>query len=182
MSPRCASPIAFEILVAYWAGDLAPLEAETVEQHAMGCATCTGESARIAAITQAIAGQIPPMIASETVAKLRARGVRIVDNPVRPGERKTTLFPDDADVLLHRLGELDLLGASSVSVTVKVEETGDILFHTDNAPFDRAAGEVLVACQKHFRAFPPNIVFEVLRRDALQNETIAVYTVPHVFG
>lgn len=181
MSARCGSAIAFEMLVAYWAGDLAPLEAETVEIHTMGCAPCTAESARVAAITETIRQQIPPMVSADGVAQLRARGVRIVDNPVRPGERKTTVFPPNVDVLLHRLGGLDLMGASSVSVTVKVEETGEILFHSDDAPFDRAAGEVLIACQRHFRAFPPNVVFEVLRRDALQNETIAVYTVPHVY-
>ncbi|MET0595654.1 MAG: hypothetical protein ABW133_23355 [Polyangiaceae bacterium] len=181
MSTPCGSPIAFETLVAYWSGDLAPLEAETVEIHTMGCAACTRESGRVAAVTETIRQQIPPMLSPDGVAQLRARGVRVVDNPVRPGERKTTVFPPDVDVLLHRLVGLDLMGATSVSVTVKIEETGEIIFHNDDAPFDRAAGEVLIACQRHFSAFPPNIVFEVLRRDALQNETIAVYTVPHVY-
>jgi len=67
-------------------------------------------------------------------------------------------------------------------VTVKVGETGEIIFQTDDAPFDREAGEVLIACQRHFSVYPPNIVFEIRSRDASHSETLAVYEVPHVFG
>jgi hypothetical protein len=181
MSALCQSPIAFETLVAYWAGDLASVESESVEGHVMGCASCTATSARVAAIAEAIRAQIPPVVSGEVVAKLRARGLRVVDNPVKPGERRKVAFSADIDVLLHRLGGLDLSRAARVGVTVKVEETGDILFQTDDAPFDRQTSEVLIACQKHFSAFPPNIVFEIRSSDSSHNETVAMYTVPHVF-
>ena len=85
--------------------------------------------------------------------------------------------------MLHRLGRLDLSHATRVGVAVKVEETGDILFQTDDAPFDREAGEVVIACQRHFSAFPPNIVFEIRSYDASHGEMrAAVYVVPHTFG
>jgi hypothetical protein len=182
MTARCQSPISFETFVAYWAGELGSDESEALEEHVMGCASCTATSARVAAIAEAIRAQIPPVVSPEALHKLRARGLRIVDNPVKPGERKQAIFSDDIDVMIHRLGGLDLARTAAVGVTVKVESTGDVIFQNDDAPFHRESGEVLIACQKHFRAFPPDVVFEVRCRDSLQNETVAVYTVPHVFG
>jgi hypothetical protein len=182
MSSRCASPVAFDALVAYWAGDLASIESEAVEEHLMGCGSCTATSAGVAAVALAIRAQIPPIVTPEIVANLRARGLRIIDNAVKPGERRPVAFAADVDVLLHRLGGLDLSRVLRVDVTVKVEETGDVIFQSDDAPFDRDAGEVLIACQRHFSAFPPNIVFEIRARDASRDETVRVYTVPHVYG
>jgi len=181
VNARCDSPIGFEALVAYWSGDLAPRDGEAVEEHVMGCAACSAASARIAAVAAAIRAQIPPILSRDTLAKLRERGLRVVDNPVKPGERKLASFPRDVDVLIHRLGGLALTQAERVDVTVKVEETGDVIFHKQDAPFDREAGEILIACQRHFSVFPPNIVFEVRTRDAAQRDSVTVYTVPHDF-
>jgi|SRR5689334_10704987 len=182
MSPPCASPIAFDTLVAYWAGDLAPAESEAVEEHAMGCASCAATSARVAAIAEAVRAQIPPAVSEEHVAHLRARGLRVVDNPVEPGERKSAAFGPGVDVMIHRLRGLDLTHAAQVDVTVKVEETNDVIFQSYDVPFDRKNGEVLIACQRHFSVFPPNIVFEVRARDASRRETCTTYTVPHQFA
>jgi hypothetical protein len=183
MNPHCASPVSFETLVAYWAGDLPSVESDAVEAHVMSCSSCTATSARVAAVAEALRAQIPPIVNREQVAKLRARGLKIVDNPVRVGERKVAVFTPGVDIMLHRLGGLDLSHATRVGVTVKVEETGDLLFQTDDAPFDREAGEVVIACQRHFSAFPPNIVFEVRSYDASHGEMrAAVYVVPHAFG
>jgi hypothetical protein len=182
MSTRCESPISFETLVDYWAGDLSTVDAEAVEAHTMRCTSCTATSAGVAAIAQAMRDQVPPVVSRAHVGKLHARGLRVVDNPIQLGERKNAVFSADVDILLHRLGGLDLSRAERVDVTVKVEETGDILFHAADAPFDREAGEVLIACQRHFSAFPPNIVFEVRIRHPSHGESLAVYAVPHVFG
>ena len=181
MSARCHSPIAFETLVAYWADDLEPPASDHVEQHVMGCPACTVESARVAAITETVRAQIPPVVSPEAVARLRARGIRIVENPILPGERQRVVFEPNVDVLLHRLGGLDLSSTTRVIVTVSVEETGDILFQDDDAPFDRGAGEVLIACQRHFSAMPPNIVIGVRSRADSGEESLAVYTIPHVY-
>jgi hypothetical protein len=182
VSARCRSPIAFDSLVAYWAGDLTSTECDAVEEHVMGCASCSAASARVAAIAVAVRAQIPPIVSREVLSQLRDRGLRIVENPVKPGERKQAVFTADIDVLLHRLGGLDLSRATRVGVTVSVEETGDILFQTDEVPFDRDSGEVLICCQKHFSAFPPNIKFDVRCRDASGQERVTAYLVPHVFG
>jgi hypothetical protein len=182
MSARCGSPIAFETLVAYWSDDLTTAESDAVEEHTMSCTSCAATSARVAAVAEAVRAQIPPVVTREMIAKLRAQGLRIVENPVLPGERKLAVFSPGIDILLHRLGGLDLARTEHVDVTVKVEETGDLLFQIKDAPFDRETGEVVIACQRHYSVFPPNIAFDVVTRDASQRETLTVYAVPHAFG
>jgi hypothetical protein len=58
---RCESPLSWEVLVAYWAGDLPSDEEETTELHLMGCPTCTAESERVAAVAQGIRDARPEL-------------------------------------------------------------------------------------------------------------------------
>jgi anti-sigma factor RsiW len=181
MTAHCESPVPFETLVAYWTDDLAPSEARRVEEHMMGCAECASTLAGVASIGQAVRALIPPILSREAVTQLRARGARVVENLMQPGQRKPVTFPRNVDVLLHRLGGLNLAQATRVCVTVGVEETGAVIFENEDAPFDREAGEILIACQRHFAALPPNVVFRVRFHDASGVEDGAVYTVPHTF-
>lgn len=56
MTP-CPTPLPWETLVAYWAHDLPPVEEETGELHLMGCAPCSVESARVAAVAEGMRDQ-----------------------------------------------------------------------------------------------------------------------------
>ena len=71
---RRTSRIACETLVAYWVGDLESAESDRVEEHVMGCASCTAASGRVAVIAEAMRAQIPPIASRQAVTKLRARG------------------------------------------------------------------------------------------------------------
>jgi hypothetical protein len=178
---NCASPIAWEALVAYWAADMSPSETDALDEHLMECASCTAASARVAAIRQAVRAMIPPLITREQCAQLRARGLAVVDNPMAPGERKIAVFRPGLDFLFHRLRGLELADVDRVRVTLRVEETGEVLLDDADAPFDRESGEVILACQRHFEAFPPNIVVEVRAHEPSGSERLATYTIPHVF-
>lgn len=181
MMRTCAAPIPWDQLVAYWAGDLEPTELDRVDEHLMSCGVCTAESARVSSVTEAVRALIPPVVDHARLAALRARGLRIVDNPLLPDLRKEVHFGPETDILLHRLGGLDLLAAERVSIEFSVEATGDVLLSEPSAPFDRASGEVLIACQRHFAAFPPNIVAHVRTHDASGTERVARYPIPHVW-
>jgi Putative zinc-finger len=181
MSNPFVHPLSFETLVAYWAGDLSPEETDAVDAHAMGCATCTTASERVAAITEAIRTALPPVISTRELASLRARGLRVEENRIFPGQRVPVVFRGDLDLLIHRLGGLDLSRAERVHVTASAEETGQILSETPRAPFDAASGEVLIACQRHFAALPPNIVFDVAVIEAGGARASTRYAVPHSF-
>jgi anti-sigma factor RsiW len=181
MSAQCSAPISWEDLVAYWAGDLDAAETDRVDEHLMGCDVCSATSGRIAAVTEGVRGMIPLFLSPERVAALRASGVSVVENPCVAAVTKPALFPLGADVLLHRLGGLDLAHAASVGITVSREDTGEVLLEEPQIPFDAVAGEVLVACQRHLGEYPRTIIFEVRARDASGAVTLSRFAVPHLF-
>lgn len=176
----CSSPISWEDLVAYWAGDLAPSDVARIDEHVMGCESCSAESARVGALAVAIRQLIPPVVSRARLEGLRARGLRIKENEFAPNHRKPVMFPGGIDLLIHRLAGFDLSNAQRVRVVVRAESSGEVLFEDPNAPFDPHEG-ILIACQEHFRALPPDTVFEVHAIEASGAERTATYVIPHVF-
>jgi Putative zinc-finger len=171
----------FEQLVDYWAGDLPDAEEAALEEHVFGCDACTKESARVAAITETFRAMIPPLLSPQVLSELRAKGTPIVENPMLPGEETSPRVPDEG-ILLHRLGGLDLATARRVSLTLRVQGTEHVLMQREDAPFDRARSEVLVACAKHFERLPPNTVAEVRVEDDRGATRVATYTILHKFA
>jgi hypothetical protein len=98
---------------------------------------------------------IPPVFARHEVDKLRARGLRIEENPMVPGERKAVVFHGALDILLHRLGGLELANASKVSVTIR---DGD-----------------------NFVAYPHNVLVEVRATAPGGDAKVTKYMIPHTF-
>jgi hypothetical protein len=168
-------------LVAYWADDLSTTEVDRLDEHLIGCPTCSMASARVSSITEALRSLIPPFLGHAALDGLRARGHRIRENPLRPDIRRAVVFDRATDLLIHKLEGLELMDATSVGIVISVEETGDVLLEEPNVPFDRASGEVLVACQPHFARLPPNIVVEVRIRNASSPDRLARYPIPHIF-
>jgi hypothetical protein len=115
------------------------------------CGSCTREAERVSLIVQAFRTQIPAVISASDVAGLRGRGLTIVDNEFAPGVRSPVTFDPGVDLLVHHLGGLDLSAAERVEVQVRTE-SGLPIFEELFAPFDRDRGEVLIACQRHYRA------------------------------
>lgn len=176
----CASPLPFDTLVEYWAGELGTAETDRVDEHLFSCAACTTASARIASITETLRAHGSPIVTRSRVAEWRARGRVVEDNVVAPNATSSVTFGEQ-DIILHHLGGLDLGGAERVQVTVRVAETGVLLLEHPSAPYDRDAGEVLVACHRHFAAFPPNVLFEATVHRARGEPQRERYVVRHTF-
>src|SRR3954453_14731961 len=123
MSGPCAHPVPVEVLVAYWAGDLPSAETDAVDEHVMGCEVCARASEQVAFITEGIRATISPVITARELAALRARGLRIEEHVVRPGQRTPLVFRANLDLLIHRLAGLDLSRAERVHLRVLAEET-----------------------------------------------------------
>lgn len=176
----CQTRVSSEDLVRYWSNDLLPAEIDRIDEHLMGCETCSADSARIAAVAQAVRAFIPPVVTRAMLEKFVAEGMRIEENTFAPGVRQSVIFGSGTDLLIHRLAGLDLRNATRVQVTVGVESTGEVMMEVPDAPFDVHEG-VLIACQRHFATMPPDVVFEVRATAASGAEQRAVYTLPHVF-
>jgi hypothetical protein len=170
-----------EEIVAYWANDLPAAELDRLDEHFMGCAACSEASARVAVLVNAMRTIIPPFIDHAALEALRARGYRIKENFLRPDDRRPAVFEAAIDLLIHKLAGLDLASATRVALVMTVEETGDVFLDEPSVPFDRASGEILIACQQHFASFPPNIVVQVHVHGAAGAESVARYPIPHVF-
>lgn len=179
MSASCRDPIADERLVDYWAGELEREELDALEDHLFACAACSARSARVAAVTEAMRGMVPLLLDGARLAELRARGLRVVEGTFRPGERKPVVFAAGVDLLVHRLGGLDLARAERVRVVLRAEQSGEPLVDVPFATFERASGEVLVACQRHFEVFPRDIVAEVRVTLPAGAEQVATYAIEH---
>lgn len=174
----CAKPIAFDTFVAYWCDDLDASESDALEAHVFSCASCTALSERVAAVTERMRSVEPAMISSARLAELRTAGRRIEDNFVSPGERKRVVFSEQ-EMIIHRLGGLDCTGVDRVGVVVRSHGSGEVVAENPAAPFDATTGEVLIACQRHFSMFPPDIEFEITTFAAGAPKKVTRYVVDH---
>jgi anti-sigma factor RsiW len=181
MSSACNSPLAFETLVAYWAADLDQREQDAVEEHLIGCGTCSAESARIAAITETYRQALPPLLTPELLAQLRAKGLRVRENPIAPGEINVAVLDGTLDLMVHRLGGLALADAQRVSFEMRPEGSDHVMMALSDAPVDRAGNAVLVACHAHYASLPHDVVVDVHTHRADGSDVRTSYTIRHLF-
>lgn len=169
-----------ERLVAYWANELSASEVDAVDEHVFACDACARSSSRIATIAAAFRSGVPPVVSRAEIEEHRARGAVVRENEFRPGEQRPVVFDRDVDLLIHRLGGLDLSSAKRVDVVVRTDRGTQ--FHDHYVPFDRDRGEVLIACQRHFEPLGADVVFDVhVHHEAPGVTTVATYDIPHTF-
>jgi hypothetical protein len=175
----CAAPLSWEQLVAYWAGDVPPDDEAAFDEHLMGCPVCCAASARVAAITEALRAMIPAIVTRGVVAQLQNRGLRIRESAFMPGERREEWFTADVDILIFRLGGLDLAQAARVEFSLRDEDSGVLLTMVPAAPFDAGAGALLLCCQRHYASLPPNVIAEVRVFEREGRESVTSYGIQH---
>ncbi len=174
----CEAPVSWETLVDWWAGELDATRALAVEEHVLGCERCSAAASRVAATAEALRTMIPPVVAPARLRRLAASGVRIVENPVAPGETSDFHFPRDADLAVHVLGGLSLSPGRPVDVIIRSLSSGTVLGRVEDAPVDAARGAVYLACQRDYAQLDHRVVVEV-RADVERPATR--YTILHHF-
>ena len=180
MTTACTHGVTAESWIDFFAGDLDDHASERLEQLLFECEHCAEEAERWGAVAGGAALAIPPVITKETLRTLQRRGERMNENVMQPGEHRRAAFPEGGRLLIHRLRGLDLRSADRVNLALSTP-AGLPLVRFDDVPFDADAGEVIIACQRHFgESFPKDIVFEVERCARDQVEQIAGYEVDHV--
>ncbi len=169
---------AFDELVLYFAGELAAGDETRVEEHLMGCASCTAASTEIVGLIEGLRSVVPITITSRDVARLQAAGTRLVENEFAPGERKEAFWTMDTDLLVHRL-KVDLRDVDVVSLEAK-DEAGKSFFRFADVLADKRDGAVLIACQQHLVAICPEPDTVFVLRDGTER-VLGEYTVLHRF-
>jgi hypothetical protein len=148
MTRPCPAPTPFETLVALWSGELPAETADALEAHLFSCDACAEASERLGRLVSGLREVIPPIISHGHRDRLAASGLRLRHTPVDSGLEAEAHFTLDVDLLVHVLRG-DLARADRVDVEV-LDEAGVTHFSFQHVPFDPGAGEVLVACQRHF--------------------------------
>lgn len=146
----CAAPIAFETLVDLWTGDLA--DADRVEDHLFSCDDCAASSAQLDRLLGTMLEVVPPVLTPALRERLEARGMKIRDMAFESGARDEAFFAADLDLLVFAL-KADLTSAQRVDLEIR-DATGTVHLAFMQVPFDAKRGEVLVACQQHYRDLP----------------------------
>jgi hypothetical protein len=140
-------------LVAEWClGELPEAAAESFEAHYFTCDRCFGQAARMMTAVEHLQASLPPVLTVERRQALEAREPRLQAQRVAAGERATLCLNDR-----QRLGIWVMLAPLAEVTQVDFEARspeGELMFALNDVPFDANRGEVVLACQIHYRALP----------------------------
>lgn len=168
------SHASYEQLVDAWFGDAS--DAAAIEDHVFECDACGAQYAQLAALCEALGGFIPPVISHAHRDRMVARGTRVHLTPVDAGVMADATFANELDLLIHALRG-DFSRAERVDIAIVSPDGSERVL--ERVPFDASKGEVLIACQRHYRdAYPgdPDFVLTVTEAGTTRKAT---YTVRH---
>jgi hypothetical protein len=144
----CATPLGFDSLLDYWAGDLPIPRAEAVEEHVFDCEECAARLAEIEALAAAVrrltaAGRFRAAVAPSIIDMLAARGMRIRTYRPRRGETIPCGAAPEDELLVGRIS-VDLEQVARLDVAVCDEQWAERQRLMD-VPVDRARNELVIA-------------------------------------
>jgi hypothetical protein len=167
--------LSFDVLVDVWSGERFAPE---LEDHVFACDRCGQQFVRLGKLVTALRGLVPMFISHAHRDRLAQSGMRMRFTRVSAGVTVNVPFPRDVDLLVHVL-QVDTSGAESVDVDICTRD-GKPLVTFEHVPFDRDAGEVLVACQRHYgEIFDEDPLFRVHTRDGTGRRVAGEYVVLH---
>lgn len=140
--------ISAEQLHDYFAGELPVDEERELEEHVFDCNVCGQLFERVGALSAALQRLVPPIVSRRKLRALVERGVRLSIHPVHPGAETSVEFSEGLELLIFEL-HAELGGVQRMDFEIGAMHGPRTLVFAD-VPFDRARGEVLVACQRHY--------------------------------
>jgi hypothetical protein len=175
----CTRPIPFETLVDLWSGDLS--DSESVEEHIFACDDCAAASAQLDRLIGSLLHLVPPVLTRSLRDRLEAGGLKILEMGFDAGARGEAYFAADLDLLVFAL-RAELANVQRVDLDVLDGSTGQVHFAFTHVPFDASRGEVLVACQQHFRDYPGgDPEFRIYAVEAGARRQVGSYVIKHVW-
>lgn len=178
----CTRRVPFETLVAWYAHELAESDSNELEEHLFSCDECAAASEELGRLVGGLREVVPPVISHALRDKLAAAGQRILFTPCTRDATATARFAPDIDLMVHALRG-DLSEAERVDVEV-LRPDGSVEVSLHDVPFDPDAGEVLLACQRHYRrmfAEGEQPTFRVYVTEAGDRRRLGDYLVIHVW-
>jgi hypothetical protein len=147
MSTPCDHAIPFGALVDYWLEDVASQDVDAIEEHLLGCDSCSGRLRGLVALGDGVgrlahAGAVAMVVTPSFLAKTTQEGLRTREYRVAPGGRvDCTVTPED-DLLVSRLVG-NFKGLSRLDVVAHLE--GLPTHRIEDVPFSPEATELILA-------------------------------------
>ena len=139
--------------VAAWSLDeLDRSQTEAFEEHYFTCDACFSRADRMHRLIADLGALLPPILTRDRRQKLEGTMPSLTEVDVRPGERASIQLGRSAEVGLWII-HAPLEHAARVDFEARSAD-GGLLFALTDVPFDRVRGEVVLACQLHYRANP----------------------------
>jgi len=184
---RCAQPIEFETLLAYWLGELPAAAEAAVEEHYFGCAHCARRLEGLAGLGGGIRaavrdGAVALALTPGFLQHMKDQGLRIREYPVEPGGSVNCTITAEDDAVVSRL-HAPLAGAKRVDALHSLDLGGGRIERrrVEDLPFDQDAGEVLFTpSTKELRTLPAHTWrVQLLAVDESGERTLGEYAFAH---
>lgn len=180
----CQSPLAWDTLLAYWLGELAPADADRVEEHYLGCGQCSQRLEQLAALAQGIrdvarSSGVNMIVDDAFVRRLRDAGRQVREYRVpRNGSVNCTITPED-EFIIGRL-EVPLAGVQRIDMVSRYGFM-DAEQRQEDIPFVASSnGVVLAPPVEAIRAMPvSSLHIRLLAVDDQGEHTLGEYTFNH---
>jgi anti-sigma factor RsiW len=170
-----------ETSAAWTLDELPELESDTFEAHLFGCRRCFEQTERMARLIDGLRSALPPILTLDRHQRLRAARGALAAVHVAPGQEATLRLGPDAPIgiwVLHAaLSDVERVDFEALT------SDGSLAFAVPDVPFDRERGEVLLACQAHYRVLPmgPDLVGKLSARRGAETRLLGEYLLHHEF-
>lgn len=170
-----------ETIAAFTLDELGEEELRAFEEHYFGCNECLDQAQRMQRLVAELEATLPAVLTRARRKRLEATEPRPTSVDVRPGETASIHLGGDAPVgfwVMHA----ELTGAQRVDFEAR-DASGNALFTVNDVPFDAERGEVVLACQVHYRALPGIAMLHVslVATDARGARKVGEYVLDHRF-
>jgi len=161
----CAQPVSDQTLLDWWAGDLDGLSGRRVEEHLLGCASCSARLEVTSALGHGIreqtrTGGLFGIATPQVLDRLRREGrtVREYSVPAGGGVQCTVAPGDDVVVARLRIGPGERAAARGGRIDLRVSIDGAPEMRLPDIPQDSRADEfILMAPADELRAMPAHV-------------------------
>lgn len=181
----CVEPLPVSVLIDYWLGDLAPAaEEEGVEEHLLGCASCSERLGDLVTLTKHVAtlaadGVIRVVVTSAFLESLVAAGFAVREYQLVPGGSVQCIVTPADDVVAAHL-RVDLRDVERVDL-VSCDEEGREGNRLADIPVNPSSGEVvLLERTDQLRALPASVTrVKLVSHEATGERLLGEYTFVH---
>jgi hypothetical protein len=141
-----------EAIAAWVEGLEEPSESDALELHLLECGDCSAQAERMQRLVAMLRSALPPILTEARHRALLDQHATLPATHVEPGQTGV-LRLSNANALGVWVMHCDLTGVARVDFEAR-GELGQVLLVLNDVPFDAARGQVLLACQLHYRSMP----------------------------